>query len=88
MKRYYILLLALSMTCLSCSTKFMIRKNDKVTDTRINTLINEYGNVFYIRSSNSTFSAIWYYTVEKLTLYRLSNGKITEENNYHPLHPQ
>lgn len=85
MKRYYVLLLALLMTCLSCSTKFMIRKNDKVTDVRINTLVNEYGNVFYIRSSNSTFSAIWYYTEEKLILYRVSNGKIVKENNYQTL---
>jgi len=67
----------------SCSTmRNGIKKNDTLTDKTIESLFSDNGNVFYIRSSYSTFSTVWAYKSDKIEVYNLANGKIAEKSSH------
>lgn len=49
--------------CTSCSTmKQRIKKNNKLTDKTISSLLVNRGNVFYLTSTYATFSTVWTYS--------------------------
>jgi len=72
----------------SCSTmQNSIKKNNKFTNQMIESLFSDNKNVFYIKSSYSTFSKVWSYQNNKIEIYNLVKGKVDskslyEANNY------
>jgi len=68
-------ILLISSLLLSCSSfKYNIKKNDRYTDKMICKLSKEHNNLFYIRSTYSTYSDIWFYQKETIVRYRLEKG--------------
>lgn len=81
--RIVILLCAVLIFLDSCtSIRWRILRNDKFTDKMISKTLADSGNVFYIRSTSSTFSTIWTYVGGNLELYRLANGKVRQKEVY------
>lgn len=68
---------------LSCSTiKNSIQKNHSKTDKLVSILLEENSNAFYLKSSYSNFSTVWFYSNNRIVIFKLSNGKIDSKNDY------
>lgn len=68
---------------MSCSTmKHNILINKKFTDEKISYLLEKNGNVFYLSSTYATFSTVWTYSKDKIEVFKLSNGKISFNEEY------
>jgi len=75
--------LVITIIFVSCSAvNNSIQKNRNFTEKLMNSLFKEKGNVFYLNSTNSTFSILWVYNKSKIEIYRLANGKIFKKEEY------
>lgn len=75
-----LLLFSAMLFFVSCSTmKQNISKNNKYTDKLISSLLDRNGNVFYLTSTYATFSTVWTYEKGNIEIYRLANGRTTEQ---------
>lgn len=78
-----IALAAIVLFCMSCYTMNQgIHKNTKFTDKMLSSLLKKNGNVFYLKSTNATFSTVWTYHNGKLVVYNLAKGKISQQQEY------
>lgn len=67
----------------SCSTmKHNISKNNKYTERVINSLLKSNESVFYLNSTYSTFSVVWFYKEDSIEIHRLANGKTIEKLSF------
>jgi hypothetical protein len=62
--------------------KHYIQKNKKFTDKTISVLLEKNGNVFYLASTNATFSTVWTYSDDTLEIFELAKGKVFEQASY------
>lgn len=64
---------------ISCSTmQYNINKNNDFTKKQIGNLLQKNGNVFYLSSSNATFSTVWSYSSNEIEIYKLAKGMISK----------
>lgn len=67
----------------SCSTvKNNIDKNHKKTLNKVNLLLKENGNAFYIKSTYSSMSTVWTYREDKIYIYKLKNSRLLYQQEY------
>lgn len=78
-----LLLPVVILTFVSCSTmKQSITKNNKSTDNLVLSLLEENGNAFYLSSTYATFSTVWTYKRNRIEVYKLVKGKISDKMSY------
>jgi len=71
------------LSMVSCSTmQHNIRKNNNFTDKTVSFLFHKNGNVFFIKPPYATFSIIWTYSKNKIEIFKLAKGKISERTEY------
>jgi hypothetical protein len=67
----------------SCSSiKSKIANNNKFTMSLLDKLYLENNNSFYIKSSYTTVSKVWSYHNDTITIFKLKDGKVYEEQNF------
>ncbi|MGM9769450.1 MAG: hypothetical protein ACI3Y6_01875 [Candidatus Cryptobacteroides sp.] len=79
MKKNIILLIFVLALIQSCSTMYYVQKNHSQTASQVRHLYKKNGNAFYLSSTYATFSTVWTYNEDKIVIYRIINGKITEK---------
>lgn len=62
----------------SCGIQRAIKRNEKSTEKAIANFYEKYENVFYLKSTNSTFSTVWSYREQSLIVSKIERGKILE----------
>jgi hypothetical protein len=78
---FFTLLLIIIFSSCSTSNKVIIR-NNKLTDKLIHKIYTNNENVFFLRSSNATFSTLWSYVNNEIVIYKLANGKVISKKTH------
>lgn len=66
----------------SCSGMRKFRRNDRRTYRLFHSLAKKQGNAFYINSTYANYSKVWYYTGERMVVYKIINARIRTKNEY------
>ncbi|KIX21279.1 hypothetical protein SY27_11070 [Flavobacterium sp. 316] len=75
-----VIILIMSNSCSSIKSK--IANNNKSTMSLLDKLYLENNNSFYIKSSYTTVSKVWSYHNDTITIFKLKEGKVYEEQNF------
>jgi hypothetical protein len=82
MKHHFFTLLLLTIFSSCTTSNKFITKNSKLSDKLIREIYTNNKNVFFLRSSNATFSTIWSYVNNEIVIYKLANGKLISKKTH------